>query len=407
MGNTIKSMSKNAAIIFFFSIFTLLSFIVFLTQNLLHPSLILDGLLIPDVISLSNSIDWIIRDKIEIASIPYSYVGVVILYISAWVIHPALSLIINLIMIFFCIWLVHDIFVKIGGSSGKLACLGVLCNPYIYLAVTGPNKEIPLLLITLLIFYLLLFKIRFWFPVSLILSITAIFFRDGYGFLLLAMIFFFTVFSKFPRRLLFFWLLLVSIGAAFFLQLSEFTPALERNLYVADKIVSSIKSAGFTAKSLEVIDNPFLSTAMFYLRILGNTISLSIRPQFFSVNGGLYLLGVAFWFFGILIFIGIRACLLVIFSKKDNLPNLLARQKISVLVIFLLIGMSVSLYIQPRYLMPLLPLSFGIFVTSKIRKQKPIFTSVFLIIVIVIIFHFMGFVPPLSQGSDEVPSFLL
>ncbi len=396
---------------FFFLIFMLISLISLAVQNFSPPKRIMDGFLIPDVVGLSNLIDIVESGNYDI---PYmvgnSYaLGVVFLYRLAWLVHPGLSFCINLALIYLCIRITHHIFTRISGA-GNLACIGVICNPYLYLAVTGPNKEIPMLCTTLLVVYLLMFKPPFWYFFSLLSALVTYFFRDGYGVILGGTVILFSICGNFPRYFLLVGLLLCSATAGSFWVLADYFDFLARNKamfeYAIEGGMTGTSMLGFP---LLASFNPALQVIAFYIKSVYNLVALAIYPQFVSVNGGWYILGLAYWVFGILITTSIGSCLRRVLRKYRYSVNQNILDKISVLVIFIWFAVSLSAFTQPRYLMPLLPLAFGIYITSgysKMRKIILLFSVVCFTLLVIGYYYIIGQPLAPSETVDTRPSFL-
>jgi hypothetical protein len=397
---------------FFFLVFATISLLSLVAQNFPPPKDMIDGLLIPDVLNLSNLIDVVTSGDYDVSYIlaNFSSPGVVFLYRVAWLVHPMLSFCINMALIYLCIRITHYIFTKIS-RVGSLACIGVISNPYLYLAVTGPNKEIPMLCTTLLIFYLLVFKPRFWFASSLLIAVVTYFIRDGYGVILAITILLFSVFKKLPRHFLLVGLLFCSAAAGSFWYLGNYFEFIARNKALFEYTTETGEKVGSSILGFSLLGspNPIVEAIVFHIKAVYNLVGLAIYPQFVSVNGGWYILGLAFWVFSILIIAGMISCVWMVLREYRYTTNSATRVKISVLVIFVWWAVSLSAFTQPRYLMPLLPLAFGIYITSdssKISKIRLLFSIVCFVLLIISFYYFTEHSPPPSGVIDARPSFL-
>jgi hypothetical protein len=392
----------------FFLVFVLISLLTVVVQNIPPSKDILDGLLIPDVVGLSDAIDVFADENYDFAYILANFPGpgVLLLYWIAWLVHPALSLCVNIVLIYASLRIIYALFSKVG-RHGNLACIGVICNPYLYLAVSGPNKEIPVICATALVFYLLIIKPRFWFVFSLFAASITFLFRDGYGVILVVTILLFALLGKSPRLFLLAGLLLCSTAAGLFWHLTEYLEVIARNKALLEYGVEmGDVASSLLGIPLQLPSNPLTGILSYYVKALYNLIGLSIYPQFISFNGGWYILGIAYWVFGIFIIIGICACVWTIFKGDGHALPSNARVKLSVLVIFVWSAISLSLFVQPRYLMPLLPIAFGIYVTSSFSKFKLLIGVVYFAFLVICSYYFIGYAPPLSGAIEATPSFL-
>jgi hypothetical protein len=388
-----------------FALFLFLSCLVVAAQNLSPSNFIYDGLFIPDVVAMSNVLDLVLtQDKalpLTLGTIP----GVVALYMPAWMLHPALSVFINLALIYYSITLMREIFIKTGISS-RLAYLGILCNPYLYLAVSGPNKEVPLTFLTLLIVRTVFFKRRWWMAKACLTSGCVFFFRDGYGAILLMMILLYAPFRKSPRRFVIAGVFLLLVATALTGVLAEYVWFIGRNKEGAELLQADVSSGMMAYGASFGGQNPIMNGVMLGVRSIYNLLTAAVFPQFLTTANSLYALGFAFWIFGLFIVAGIGACVAAV-CKSGKAGTEKWRSGISAMVLFLWVALSVSLYVQPRYLMPILPISIGILASYGIIRCMQLGTLAIVgALAIIILYDFMGHPPVKLEVEPVAPSFL-
>lgn len=359
----------------YFTFFCIISLIVFIAQNFLPSSQFLDSLFITDVVNVSQTLDYIHTKYITLDSAHIT--GIYWLYYVPWKTHPAFCFIINIILIYFSIKFIYEIFV-LNNLTKKSICLSVILNPYLYLVVTGPNKEIPMLFSTLFVVNYIIFKKKKWFIKCILVSISSYFIRDGYGIILL----FYVIISVIPKITASLrWKLGVLIS--FFASIGYFILFSGISIFARNILSTDYEKTNSTylGNFLLTSTNPFLSSVQFLLKIIYNWLSLSIFPVLYTPNGGFYSTGYAYWVFGILISIGILACLYIVLSPKENSVGEKNKILIAGFVIYILFAISVLPFLQPRYLMPVLPLALGILMSLKKNKKS-------LIIWIMVLFSF-------------------
>jgi hypothetical protein len=398
-------------IFLWFALFCFFSLVIFLLQNFLTYSDFLEGLFIPDVINMSNTFDNLKSTQESLIS--SGLFGVYAIYYLAWITHPALSIIINLIFIYFSIKLIYEIFVK-NNFTIQLVCLGLFVNPYVFLAVTGPNKEIPLIWASLYVVRNLILKPKRWFVKAIILSCFVFLIRDGYGVILFLATIIFS--SKISVKLM--WK--IALGLAFLASiltdvLISNLSVIERNFVIAKSINGEANSSAFIGDFLTNNTSPFFSIIKESLRMLYNWITLAIFPLFYTDTGSIYTLGFGYWIFGVFIFMCILASLYLLVTNKAQTLIDKNQLKIVGFIVFAWSTISISLFIQPRYLMPILPLAFGILYSlSKKTRIICIFIALFFSFSTILIYNFSGNPPAKYSINDSVygsvrskPSFLI
>lgn len=395
------------------------STVTIILQALWTPDTLFSGMYIPDALSYEEPIFKSIHSSASpLASFfLYPSPGTLLLYYPFWELNSKLYFILNITLLLAIVYLIYSL--KITNKSYLLCVLSIACNPYLYLAVSGPNKEIPLTFLTIL-FY------KYWFEkrkiyLSITLAIFVYFFRDGYGILLLAwMIFdrFFPVFFKGKKgKTIKYNILLLSplIICILYSTLSQSVPAISRNINAGQGHLSIIenRTSELGEKnlkfSLEALQNPVLAVPALFFRIVANTMSLLVRPALTTVKGKIYILGFAFWIYGFFLsIVFMSAALELIRSFKQ--PILDEKKwyflKLSYFVLFILFGISLAPFIQPRYLMPVFPIATVILSNSKKENISLIMVivSVFFLFVFLIL-NFFNIPIIVNNDTETIPSF--
>lgn len=411
MGEILINTEKKKDIFLWFALFLVLSSFVFFLQNFLPYSDFYEGLFIPDTVNMSNTFDNLAEsdDSLLVSGLA----GIYFIYYFAWIIHPAFSILINCVFIYFSFKLIDEIFIK-NGLTGKIVCLGLFINPYIFLAVTGPNKEIPLIWATLYIVRNLIYKPNKWWIKSVILSLLVFFVRDGYGVILLlaTIIFSLNISVKLMCRIAVSFAFLASFATDI---LMSNLSVLEKNLVISQSISSEAKSSAFVGDLLASNTNPLFSVIKEFLRMLYNWLTLSVFPVFFTDSGFIYSLGLGYWIYGVFISICLLAALYGLFPHKVETIEEKDKLKIAGFTVFAWATISISLFVQPRYLMPILPISFGLLIASRKKvKYICIFTMVFFSFSVMLLYSLSGVKSASISFDDSTegsvksePSFLI
>ncbi len=346
-------------------LFVFISAFIFFLQNFLSESDFKFGIFIPDVSKMSQTLDYINEGSTD--AISSGFFGIYLIYKPAWIIHPAFCIIINLIFIYYSFKLIRDVFV-INGHLKSVVYWGLLLNPYLFLAVTGPNKEIPLIFGTLYILKVLILKPRLGLLKACLLLFFMFFIRDGYAVILaLSLILFSSSWGSSKRKfllgILFLSLVAVSIDWVF-----ENLTVFERNVILSQTIGQDQNSSAFIGDFL-TSNNGFIASIFKYLiRFIYNSFTLGLYPVIFSTNGSIYLLGMAYWFFGITVALCVITIGYIHFKRIiHNSPSPELFHKITYWSCFVLLAISVSLFIQPRYFMPVLPILFPLFCLASLK----------------------------------------
>lgn len=355
------------------------------------------GVLSGDIVSLSKELDEVSNTGL-IGSQRWTYIGVILLYGPGWAVSPHTAIVVNFALIYFVFKVLDSLFNNHPRARAG-AFFGVIANPYLWFVAAGPNKEIPLILITILYAHVFLRGGARGFMYAALLAALAAAFRDGYGVLLFGLAVLNIVIHSTQNRLA-----VTLIGAllltAVFNAASSLIPAMQRNLAVTGHIAETYSSrvgALGTEKESVLVD-----LGLYFFRLAANSFSLPVRPQFFMIDGSLYPLGITFWIFGVILAAGMLACIQVIIFRRESLGRQLA-----CLIVQILIAVSVSLFVQPRYLMATLPLITAVYSISSLNRPAVIAGGVGISLFVAVTLIALGVTPPLATGTDgDIPSFL-
>jgi hypothetical protein len=410
-GVSIRRTVKNAQVIRrHFIVFLTISVLVYTAQCLKLPPEKIDGLLVPDSVNIAKLLDFVREGNIESSVLVESQMtGIITLYSLAWAIHPATSLLINWMLIYLSLRLTADIFTKQSANLHWIL-LGVTGNPYVYLVAPAPNKEIPLLFLTLLFVYQLIVRPRWWVLYTIIISGAVYSIRDGYGAIVLIIAALHITARRTPRIMVIVGIVVLSVCVFIDQYVADYLSFVVRNKD-AINLVKTATGGESTILGVAISGStdPFLNVLMYYSRIVYNVTTLGVFPIFVSIFHGCYVLGWAFWVFGILIFSGVVSCVIVVLGKQNTAAGN-KRLEVAVLVLLLVAAISVSSYVQPRYLMPVLPLAGGVCMSLRLLRMKVIGSVVLLCVGVMLFYAIRGYKLPLADTSDtvnEVPSFVL
>ncbi|WP_156481319.1 hypothetical protein [Herbaspirillum rubrisubalbicans] len=326
------------------------------------------GIAVTDVSALAHSLSEVYDLNTFLYIKRYDLGGLMLLYAPGYRISPSLYLTINALLFIVSALIYKRLIVDriSAGGSLTIAMLGLLGNPFFLLNMAGPNKELPLLLLTLLLAFNLTNKTKGWFWKCTLIAGLAAFFRDGYGMLLMIFVFVYYL-ANIPRWQLpmhakvIFICLVISAGTALFAHpLAEWLPFVRRNLSVAS-LLPHDAAAGAANNAITWLD--IIKVFVQWGRhLVLNATSLSLFPMLTQQNGSIYWIGVSYTIFGIL---NLVACICAIFTLvstvnadtdvTQQLDTLTLVRILSVIWLGLFVLMSASAYIQPRYQMTILP----------------------------------------------------
>ncbi len=388
------------------SVMIFLAVLVTFVQGIWKPGGGLIGVYIPDSLSYVDRLESVSH---ELGSAPAisllkdTFTSVVFVYLPFLLIHPSMIVVANTAMLALSIWAAAKVFGSFGWVPTMLACFAIALNPYMLVAVTGPNKEIPLSTLTLLL--LSVQPSSRTSPLLLLIVALTIFIRQGYGLLLAVWVLGRLLFRGsnwiIPRRVL---LLSPLAIVAFLSWLKEAVPVVAENA-IRTEILSQEVGSWTLATSLASIQHPWSAIAFFGFRVFANAFSLAVRPTIFGPNGEVALLGLAYWIYGLFLALGVAGLILALVrgQKYDADHYDLAR-----FLLFLCLGISVGLFIQPRYLLPVLAPLLGLFGTLPSRLRLAASASIFILApVAVVILAWLGLYPGIYQEMPIKPEFFL
>jgi hypothetical protein len=373
-----------------------LTLVIFITQNLFYPNATIDGLLIPDSLIWSS----IAQNPSLWAESP----GTSVLYFFFGKLPYVAPLCINILLMTCSFVIMRDIFKHVYDSqTTSLAALVV--NPYIYLAMISPNKEVPLILTTLLATAIIISKKEGWIPFLLLIALISALVRASHGPILVFTVILFIFFREKPKRMV------VAGGVACLIinaSMNKFFSAfnlVKSNLAVS-KMMADSAGFGLPKYTVPLNEHLFLSPVSYIIRLLANMLTLATRPQMVTELGGISVSGVAYWIFGILLVVSMAACIYIFFMKDDAIT--LLHKQVAAIVLLMWFFTSLSSFNQPRYLMPVFPLAFGVYIILERSKTKIAIYSLVLILLIIAFFKIFSIKPPpLQEHMNNTPSFLM
>lgn len=393
---------NDAWMVILSGLFLLLSGLIWFIQQYSFDLASSFALVVPDSINLSSTLQelWI---KHLIFDLKSGFWAIAVVYGWTWLIHPALCFLVNVLLMVVCAFLFRRILVRLNAPAWSV--IGLLANPYLMLAMPGPNKEIPLLLLTLLLAEnLFKYNRKFWLAAAYCIPIYLL--RDGYG-LLMALLVIVTWLSAGRERLVPMVVLVMAVMiAALWLPLSSLVPVMARNTSIYNSVFEHQEAIGAMAKAMKF--NPFdpLGGAVLYsIKIVYNLVSMAFFPVFLTKDNHLYGIGIAYWIYGLMIFVSVSGCVWQAFCGSGNRSLQLATS-ITLCVWFLV---SLSLFIQPRYLMPVLPLAFSVFAALPARARMVSITlTMGMTLAVILAYAVAGRTPPApSPDLARAPAYLI
>ena len=304
------------------------------------------GTSVPDALSLEKSVYVAWSNSWDNIPNIRTFLGTVIVYFPITLWGSGYAAFANVIMLAAAATLFYSILQRVVDRDRQtgiwlVAIALVSSNFYVIACIFYPNKEIPLILLSTLALWGLLYGK--W-PLVVVSIVLCYWFRDGYA-LIMAMV----LVVALSRRFAFVsggvisGLFLVLLFLAFpIADLSAVDASLQRNVQIGSLIAGDKFSA-------------FGDIAAYLARLIGNAINLGLRPQMADVNGGINLLAIGYWQFGIILLGGL------IWSARNVLTDDVSRGTTALVSIVVLLGISYGTFVQPRYMMPLIfPLTLGL-----------------------------------------------
>lgn len=361
------------------------------------------GLVVPDSVNLTGALQelWIRNILFDLES---GYYAIAVLYGWTWLIHPSLCFGVNAAMMLANIALFRRVVVVMLGAPAW-SVFGLLGNPYLILVMPGPNKEIPLLLLTLLLMDALFRSSRRW-SLAFALCIPLYLLRDGYGLIMLVLVGAVWILLHRERLLPVVVFGISSAAAALLLPLSTLIPAIERNIRIYSDVFHGQEAIGSVAAALALTPfDPVGGLILYVLRIIYNLVSMAFFPVFVTRAGDFYWIGLAYWIYGLLVLMSLIGCAWRwLFLSSNHGLNLAASLSISVWLM-----VSLALFVQPRYLMPVLPVAFGVLSALSVRSRtNTIGLAIGVSLVVMFIYAIQGKIPP--SATPEIanpPAYLI
>lgn len=382
--------------------FFALSFLVLAFQELRFDEAVAHGMVIPDVVNIAATLQRLWNQS-EILGPNNQFIGITAVYGWTWVLHPALCFLANIALVAAAIPLFKRVVVK-RLKAPDWTILGLLANPYLVLAMPGPNKEIPLLLLSLLFADALIRK-DMKYGRAVAAGVGAYFFHDGYG---LFLVFFALLAALFWRReqylnaIILLTAVVVSASAGI---LYSFIPALGRNVAIYESIGGK-QALGRVIAQLGW-DPLFFpgSVGLFGIRLMYNLCSNAVFPVLTAANGALYWIGLAYWVFGIMVLASLPACTVMAWGRWKGTHE---QRVCAALITGVWFAISVSLFVQPRYLMPILPLAVGLLgATPRVPKRIFLGGALLLPAVVITFYQLNNRAPVALPEPLSRPSYLL
>lgn len=212
-----------------------------------------------------------------------------------------------------------------------------LLTPYYLASFLAPSKDILVaaLFVAAITYFVREQKSRVL-P-ALVLAAITFFVRDGFGVILFACLIFATIIEQFNigRRTA---LMVLTISAAFFWVVFE--TILEGSFIYTRSMAVAEHGTYFNA---DTSSRP----SGYLMRLFGNATNLAFRPVLFDVFGNLHILSLFYWISGLTLLYAVFCCWQGVTST--NLRDV----RIGVIGLSIFILVSITPYIQPRYLLPL------------------------------------------------------
>lgn len=104
---------------------------------------------------------------------------------------------------------------------------------------------------------------------------------------------------------------------------------------------------------------------LYAIRLAYNVVAQAFFPVFLTDKGNLYWIGVAYWVYGLMTLMACIGCAWRwLTNVGDSHQRLAAAMALSTWFMI-----SLSLFIQPRYFMPMLPIAFGVMGALPVRPR--------------------------------------
>lgn len=288
---------------------------------------------------LRSSID---DSRISVSEIFESYhasAGLAVVLSRLTGLHPILPVLLNVLVVSICMSFVGDTNRSDCGWSSVL----LLLTPYYLCAMVLPSKDI----LVLGLFALIAREVRSFSLVGFLRAISisaAMFFvRDGFSAIL--------CFACLVAFLMHVWqlrwsvvLLPIIFASSTFWQF--FDIVLEDSFIYARAVAVAGESSYADASASPTIGS-------YFVRLAGNMTNLAFRPVLFDVYGGISVVSVAYWISGLTL---LTSLILFLRGARSRVPP---DRVVGVFGLVVVAVVSITPYVQPRYLLPLILLTPG------------------------------------------------
>lgn len=332
----------------------------------------LSGWLVPDGVTLFNSArvyaNYSINEVVYLNRINTGEVVFNSILVGAHIYAPAL---INAIL------LIVASFLLLKKTRFNLAFI-VFFIPYYVVSLPLPSKDIIVLLIfAISLIFFLDERCRFGFAISLFCCFLLFFFRDGFALILGATLIVTNFAIKFRIKVNFI-ILSSLIASSIFWVLFKY--------YLNESFIATRTFA--LAKTHEHFSFEFMTSFVgYFVKLIGNSTNLAFRPQMIDVNGGFYILGLAFWISGVTLLATFYFGLIAL--RSINIRDV----KIGMIIILPLILLSIVPFVQPRYLLPLILLMPLLSFVTVARFVRTFVIFMGISIIALFVYRLVGFYP--------------
>jgi len=360
------------------------STVVVALQMLWYTGIGYNNIFVPDVDTYYNFLkdEFLSPDYFTLVFDVTPNPGVYILYYPFFLISDRLCIVPNFILMVLSLVLCVRLFHPFGSTATWLASLAVSLNPYTLLGITGPNKETALTFLVLLFVYSAVAKRSLTGVLLSLLVITLV--RPLYAIIFLGCWF---LILCFQNKVRFTSLVLLSpVLVAVFSQFIYQAPEMAESFFAAYS--SADTPLDYYSVSLSGASNPLVALVMYLFRCLGNAFSTMVRFSPFTEEGEWALLGTGYGVYGMALAFGMMNLLFyfgsrIVSARRVELADRRAQpggwtfssvpsaslQLTALTVLFFWMCTSINFFIQSRYLMPILPVLFGILGATITRRR--------------------------------------
>ena len=334
--------------------FLLCSGLVWLIQQLDFEFALAHGLTVPDSVNMTQTLQYLSQQD-RILSPDSGFQAVAAIYGWTWLFHPSLCFAVNCVLMLGNATLFKKVVLE-RLRAPAWAALGLLANPYLMLAMPGPNKEMPLVFLTLLFADAMLRSQRRWW-LAFAICIPMYLLRDGYGLFMMGLLCITWLLGQREHLLPLVVLAMMVSAAALWSDLASLVPTMARNLSIYSAQFDDPEAVGSLASALALDPfGPVGGVVLYATRLVYNVVAQAFFPVFLTDSGNIYWIGVAYWVYGLM---ALMACIGCAWRWLTNAGD--SHQRLAAaLALSTWFMISLSLFIQPRYFMPMLPIAFGV-----------------------------------------------